>query len=173
MITHEIRKPQKIGIMARVFGGQRIHHPQNDRPPWLPNNAVAAITDLDRKEAAKYLDKAFYNTWITQQGRLYQKGDLVTLTLFPIVLSRTVPVPFYYVDLLQEIRHLAQWDSVHKEPRAVGLRPGDNNGVYTFVAPKGIRRLTKGELDLVYTHHPEIEAAHRAKAEPANDNYTG
>ena len=68
--------------------------------------------------------------------------------------SRTIPPPVFVINDIQEIRQLVQWDSVYKQPKAIGIR-GQEGGSYISTSPMNIRNLTEKEIALVDLYNKE------------------
>lgn len=182
MFTHFIKRPQKPGLLDRIFR-PHIEPPHIHRdPPALPaprplqqaQNLRGELFQTDnpmipaeqREVASKFMDKAYYNDWVEQARRLWPKGSYCTLRMFPMLQNRAAPPPWFVVDDHQEIRHLCQWDHNHREPRAIGLRSAQG-GPYMFVSPAAIRPLTHTERELIA--HLQDQQKQTPVAHPASE----
>lgn len=168
MWSHTIKRPEKPGLISRIFGGgassppaiyeekMTVPRPLQQQPQHRviplsagPTSTNPAIPENQRGDAMKFMDKEFYNRWINALVALWPVGSVCTLRMFPFLLERNNPPPHFTVLSHQEIRHLNTWDPNHKEPRALCIRAADGSGHHHFVAPASIRPLTKTERDLI------------------------
>lgn len=170
MIEYSIRK-KKPSLFHRVTGGvfeignppsksTQTQYPVVQAEPVMGPLGACFMDDADRVEATRYMDKHYFNQWLNEVQTNFKKGDLLSLRACPIIPGRKTPPFFYLVDTFQEIRHLAQWDSHHKQPRVIGMRPGEGktgDGIYMFASPGMTRKLTAEEEALVHVHHPKIK----------------
>lgn len=160
------------GVM-HVLGPRREPQQQQERiEPSLH------LTPEQFVKASRFARKEVWTAWIEGVKNDYPKGKIMTLRAYPIVLNRPTAPFAFFVDFIQEVRTLAQWDSIVSEPRVVGLRPVDRNSIYHFSAPGALRDLTEEELNLVHLHNPKVkeliaEALKAPAEEPANDGYVG
>lgn len=109
---------------------------------------IPNLSATDKERAAIYMDKQTYTVWVEGLKKQFPIGMRVTLRQYPVMESRTIPPPVFVINDIQEIRQLVQWDSVYKQPKAIGIR-GQEGGSYISTSPMNIRNLTEKEIALV------------------------
>jgi hypothetical protein len=189
MLSYNIRK-NKPSVIRRIIGG--IH--EIGRPPTPPQHMGRRPMIVDERGvvtvppnttapsmAIQYGNKAFYNGWINKIREEFPKGALVTLRMYAIIPDRLDPPPCFHVGELQEIRHLATWDTTYRQPRAVQITPVKEGAESQWVAPALIRKLTDHERYLVNLQYQKEQADESRGTPPnqagaegsANDSYSG
>jgi hypothetical protein len=162
MLEHLIRKNKPIPVWSGVRRLNSGNFEVGEKPAQHGLRRIMdqrpVMSPADFVHASRFTNKQFYSNWLEEMKPYFPKGRLLTLKMYPIVPDRKNPPFFFIVHMMQEVRHLCQWDQITKEPRAVGMMPGDKEGIYCFVSPSSTRDLTEEELKLVHLHHPEIEA---------------
>lgn len=189
MFEYSIRKVKPIhGMMVKDNGGaqypvaltptRNLHgRPMQQHPRHERTTFGAVMPPDDFVIAAKYSRKEFWNQWIEEIKAKFPTGKILTLRMYPIVPNRPSPPFCFFVDYIQEVRTLAQWDGHVKEPRVIGMRPIDKDSIYNFAAPGALRDLTQEELELVHLHYPKVEEriaeALKTLVGEANEGYAG
>jgi hypothetical protein len=106
-----------------------------------------------------YTSKAAYIEFVETQKMKWPKDKLVTLRMYPYVPGQLTPPPYYIVHDFQEMRHYVQWDRTYKQPKIIGLKPGDKEGIYNFQCPSAIRELNDQERFLVNVQNQKAQIA--------------